>query len=431
MTLRTRLTLVAALVVAAVVAAASVTTYFVMRHELYKQVDRELAQHAQDPRAVFRGPSPYGGDYVTLINPSGSIAAGLNIPVDRSVRTVAAGTHTSFFRSATVEGYHVREVVVPLGGGGAVVVSRVVNYIDHDLSRLRLILLLVSLGGVGAATLAGFVVSRATLAPVRRLTAAAERIAQTGDPSERVPQPGRGELGRLGSSFNTMLGALEESLETQRRFVADASHELRTPLTSLQTNIDVLRQRNELDPDTHRRLVEDLQRESHEMRSLIGGLLELARGDRRQEKAAVQFDELVESAVERARARFPELIWSSELEPTPVTGYGDRLERAVWNLLENAGKWSESGGTVEVTLRGGELQVRDHGPGIAAEDRPLVFQRFYRASAARSMPGSGLGLAIVHDVAEAHGGTVSADEAPGGGTLIRFSLNGAARSENS
>ena len=101
------------------------------------------------------------------------------------------------------------------------------------------------------------------------------------------------------------------------------------------------------------------------------------------------------------------------LEPTVVDGYRDRMERAVWNLLENAGKWSGDGGSVEVSLAGGELRVRDHGPGFADEDRPLVFDRFYRSAAARSMPGAGLGLAIVREVAEAHGGTVAAENAAG------------------
>jgi two-component system sensor histidine kinase MprB len=423
MSLRVRLALVAATVVAVVVAAASTTTYFVMRHELYSQVDSELAQHAQDPRAVFHGPSPFGGDYVSLINPGGGLAAGLRIPIDTTVRRVAAGNRGPFYRNATVEGYHVREVVVPLQGGGAVVVSRVVSYIDHDLGRLRLILILVSLGGIAVAALAGALVSRATLAPVRRLTAAAERITETRDPSERVPEGGRGELSRLGTSFNTMLAALEEAIETQRRFVADASHELRTPLTSLQTNIEVLKQQERLDPDARQRLFDDLQREAHEMRDLIGGLLELARGDDPGlAQTTFRFDDLVESVVERARARFPDLTFDTDLEPTTLTGASERLERAVWNLLENAGKWSTPGSSVEVSLSGDELRVRDHGPGIAPEDREHVFDRFYRSAAARSLPGSGLGLAIVREVAEAHGGTVVAEEAPDGGAILRLRL---------
>jgi two-component system sensor histidine kinase MprB len=225
-----------------------------------------------------------------------------------------------------------------------------------------------------------------------------------------------------------MLATLEESLETQRRFVADASHELRTPLTSLQTNIDVLRGEAELPPEQRRQLLDDLHRESQEMRVLIAGLLELARGGVQVEKEPFQLDELVEDSLEQARTRFPAVSWEADgLEATIVDGYRDRMERAVWNLLENAGKWSGEGGSVEVSLAGGELQVRDHGPGFSEEDRPRVFDRFYRSAAARAMPGAGLGLAIVREVAEAHGGTVEAENAPGGGAVLRLSLNGAAR----
>jgi two-component system sensor histidine kinase MprB len=281
---------------------------------------------------------------------------------------------------------------------------------------------------VALAAAAAALVSGATLAPVRRLTAAAERIAETGEPSERVPEGGRDELARLGASFNTMLASLEESLETQRRFVADASHELRTPLTSLQTNIDVLRGSGELAPEQRRQLLDDLHRESQEMRGLIAGLLELARGEAQVEKREYQFDELIEDTVERARTRFPDVSWDADrLEPTVVDGYRERMERAVWNLLENAGKWSGDGGSVEVSLSGGELEVRDHGPGFADEDRPLVFDRFYRSAAARAMPGAGLGLAIVREVAEAHGGEVTAENAGDGGAVVRLSLDGAAR----
>ncbi|MGZ4333798.1 MAG: HAMP domain-containing sensor histidine kinase, partial [Gaiellaceae bacterium] len=245
-----------------------------------------------------------------------------------------------------------------------------------------------------------------------------------GDPSERVPESGRGELTRLGTAFNTMLDALEDAIETQRRFVADASHELRTPLTSMQTNIDVLKQQERLDPEARQRLFDDLQREAHEMRDLIGGLLELARGDDAGlAKTDFRFDELVERVVELARARFPGIAFETSLEPMTLTGSTERLERAVWNLLENAGKWSEPGSSVEVALEAGELRVRDHGPGIAPDDREHVFDRFYRAAGARSQPGSGLGLAIVRDVAEAHGGTVVAEEAPGGGAVLRLRLN--------
>jgi two-component system sensor histidine kinase MprB len=431
MSLRTRLTLVAAGVVAVVVVFASTATYFLMRHELYSQVDTQLQKHASDPRAVVQNFSPYSGDFVAFVTSDGSLT-GDAIPVDSQIRSVAAGKSGGFYRNASAQlqtGQRIilRERVRPFEPGVAVVVARNVDYIDHDLERLRLILILVSLGGIAVAAAAARLLSTATLAPVRRLTEAAERVAGTADPSERVPEGGADEIAQLGASFNTMLAALEESLETQRRFVADASHELRTPLTSLQTNIDVLRGSVELDPVQRRQLLDDLHRESQEMRTLISGLLELARTGAQAEKESFQLDELVEDSLERARSRFPAVSWETgALEPTIVDGYPDRMERAVWNLLENAGKWSGDGGSVEVSLAGGELEVRDHGPGFADEDRPLVFDRFYRSAAARSMPGAGLGLAIVREVAEVHGGTVTAENARDGGALVRLSLNGAA-----
>jgi two-component system sensor histidine kinase MprB len=426
MTLRLRLTLVAAAVVAVVVTAASLTTYFVMRHELYSQVDSQLLAHAHNPI----GFGAYSGDYVAYVAPAGG-EHGDAIPVDDEIKAVAAGRGRHFFRNVSAETHRgpitLRELVVPtvdplLGTTAAVVVARNIDYIGHDLDRLRLILVLVSVGALAAAAGLAALVSRATLAPVLRLTAAAERIARTGDPSERVSEGGGGEIARLGGAFNTMLGALEESLETQRRFVADASHELRTPLTSMQTNIEVLRQSERLAPDQRTRLFADLEREAHEMRDLITGLLELARGDATLERRPVQLDDLVESALERARVRFPEVGWTEDLEPTLVDAVPERMERAVWNLLENAGKWNTNGRPVEVKLQDGELTVRDHGPGIASEDRDHVFDRFYRAATARSLPGSGLGLAIVRDVAEAHGGTVTAEDAPGGGALLRLTI---------
>ena len=439
MTLRLRLTLVAATVVAAVVAIASLFVYFVMRHDLRKQVDDALIAHAgfvqhHPDDALPQGPGGFGqftGDFVQVVFGDGSSVRnqyGTNarvLPLDARVQNVAKTRKTYFLRDVTINKARWREIVAPLPPPlGAVMIVRPLADVDHELKRLRLILLLVTLGGIGAAAIAGALVSRATLAPVRRLTAAAERIAKTGDPSERVEASGGGELARLGTAFNTMLAALEESIETQRRFVADASHELRTPLTSLQTNIEVLKQQERLGPEQRAQLFADLEREAHEMRNLITGLLELARGDANVERTEVQVDEIVESAVDRARARFPNVHFNAHIEPTVVEGIPERLERAVWNLLENAGKWTASGSSVDVTLSAGELRVRDHGPGIAAEDREHVFDRFYRSAAARSLPGSGLGLAIVREVAEAHGGSVSAEDAPGGGALLRLRFAG-------
>jgi two-component system sensor histidine kinase MprB len=453
-TFRLRLAIAAAIAVAATVAIASAVVYVVMRDQLQKSADQQLVQqYAQirtDPHFLDRafGPDPgsfsaptqgpsAASTYLQGVRDDGKtrLASGelYKVPVSNDTLAVAAGKKQSLFTDGRVAGKPSRIYTVYLGKtapdpsgnsyGVALQFVRPIDDIERTLNRLRLILLLIVAGGIAAGAAAGALVSQAALVPVRRLTGAAERIARTGDPSERVADAGgRDELGRLGTAFNTMLGALEESLETQRRFVADASHELRTPLTSLQTNIEVLKQQERLQPGQRNKLFADLEREAHEMRDLITGLLELARGDANDERSAVQFDELVENSVERARSRFPRVTFTADLAPTTVSGVPERLERAVWNLLENAGKWSAEGSTVEVMLAGGELRVRDHGPGIAPDDRAHIFDRFYRSTAARSLPGAGLGLAIVREVAEAHGGSVSAEDAPGGGALMRLRL---------
>jgi len=456
-TFRLRLALAAALAVATTVAIASAVVYVVMRDQLRTSIDQQLQQqyqqvlnnrgfldHAFENRpfaAPQQGPSATAM-YLQLVADNGFTRLASNetekVPVDRRAIAVAAQRRGPFFTDGRVGGkksriytVYVAQIIDATGNthGAAIQFVRPTDDIDRILHRLQLILLLVLAGGLAAGAAGGALVSRAALVPVRRLTGTAERIAETGEPSERVPVSGRDELSRLGGAFNTMLAALEESLETQRRFVADASHELRTPLTSMQTNIEVLKQQGRLDPVARDRLFADLEREAHEMRDLIAGLLELARGDDpRQERTTVHVDELVENAVLRARSRYPQLTWATRLEQTVVEGYAERLERAIWNLLENAGKWSNDGSSVDVFLENGELVVRDYGPGIAPEDREHVFDRFYRAANARSLPGSGLGLAIVREVAEAHGGSVAAEEAPGGGAMLRLRVTAAANS---
>jgi two-component system sensor histidine kinase MprB len=227
-----------------------------------------------------------------------------------------------------------------------------------------------------------------------------------------------------------MLGALEDSTRAQRQLVADASHELRTPLTSLRTNIEVLASERELAPGERRKLLTDVVDQLGEMTTLIAELIELARGQQHPaEPEDVRLDLVAAGAVERARRDRPGVEFAFESEETLVRGVPSTLERAIGNLLDNAAKWSPPGGTVELRVGGSEVTVRDHGPGIDEEDLPYVFDRFYRARAARGLPGSGLGLAIVKQVAETHGGTVVAERAEGGGTLMRFRLNGAPPSD--
>ena len=159
------------------------------------------------------------------------------------------------------------------------------------------------------------------------------------------------------------------------------------------------------------------------MTSLISELIELARAEQLSiEPEEVQLDDLVAEAVERARRNRPEVVYSTDLDPSVVLGVPVTIERAVANLLDNAAKWSPPGAEVEVVVRDSRVTVRDHGPGIPDEDLPYVFDRFYRARSARGMPGSGLGLAIVRQAAEAHGGEVAAEQAVGGGTRMVLDL---------
>jgi two-component system sensor histidine kinase MprB len=269
-------------------------------------------------------------------------------------------------------------------------------------------------------------VSRAALRPVRRLTETTERVTETGDLSQRIEATSEDELGRLATSFNTMLAALEDSSRAQRQLVADASHELRTPLTSLRTNIEVLARENELPQAEREQLLADVVEQIGEMTALIGELIELAREDSAQAEKPedVRLDLIAADAVERARRNRPSVAFSTDFEESLVHGAPTTIERAVANLLDNAAKWSPPGGEVEVGVRDGEVSVRDHGPGIDDEDLPFIFDRFYRARTARGQPGSGLGLAIVKQVADTHGGQVVVERAEGGGTRMRLRLNG-------
>ena len=312
---------------------------------------------------------------------------------------------------------------MPLGRGLAAQLGRSLEPADTVLARLRLVLALVCLGGVGLAVVLGRIVSRNVVAPIVHVTEAARHIAATEDLGRRIEVETQDEVGELAAHFNAMLDTLEHSVAAQRQLVADASHELRTPITSLRTNIEVLAEPAGLSAEERARLLADVEEQTRELGMLVADLIELARGDEPQrEREDVRLDELVSEAVARAQRHAPGVRFESVLEPAVVDGTRERLARAVNNLLDNAARHSPPGGVVEVHADARGVRVRDHGTGIAAEDLPHLFDRFYRGASARGRPGSGLGLAIVRQVAEQHGGSVRAENAPGGGAEFVLSL---------
>jgi two-component system sensor histidine kinase MprB len=435
MTLRSRLMLAAGGAVAVAVALASATAYLALRHQLRAEVDRTLAERAQGVIAgpfrgfPFRLPLLGGpGGYIQLVNADGSVDRDpretVSLPVtDRAVQ-VAQGTRDGFIADQNVAGIHLRVLTTPFGPTRALQIARPLTEQDRTLRRMGLVLLLGSGGGILLALLLGYGVARASLAPVSELTDAVDHVATTHDLTRRIDVRGRDEVARLATRFNEMLGELEASLQAQQQLVADASHELRTPLTSLRTNLEVLAREAELPADDRERLRVDVSAQLEELSTLVQDLIELARGrDSEPLRMDVRLDELAERAVDRARRHAPEVTFETDLHPTVVNGVAERIDRALANLLDNAAKWSPPGGTVEVSVRDGEVSVRDHGPGIAEDDLPFVFDRFYRARAARGLPGSGLGLAIVRQVADVHHGFVVAEAPEGGGTRLRLRLS--------
>jgi two-component system sensor histidine kinase MprB len=307
-----------------------------------------------------------------------------------------------------------------LGPAGAVQLARPLDEIDHELARILIILVVVAIAGVALAAALGMAVARTALAPIGRFTRQTESLTGTADVSRRMEATGDDELARLARSFNATLDALERSVESQRQLVADASHELRTPIASLRANIQVLEDADRLSEDERAGLRRDIIDELDELTALVADVVELARGSERREALDdVRLDALVRTLAERAERRAGGKVrFELSLEATVVRGEPERISRAVSNVLDNARKWSPPGAVVDVELADGALTTRDRGPGFEPSDLPYVFDRFYRADAARGMPGSGLGLAIVRQAAEAHGGEVRAENAAGGGAVV-------------
>lgn len=443
MSLRARLAIGTVCTLALAICVGLVAAYFVVRGQLRSEIDNSLraragalesvAQQVPAPSVLpgsgtIRIPTPALGaaaGYVQFVDRSGNIALAAGesteLPID-DASAVASGQRSPFFRDASVAGTHVRIYVTRLDTETAVEIARPLTEVDHSLARIRLLFLLVSIAALAAAAVVSMLVARSILRPVETLTDDAEGIAATGNLHARTDEKRSDELGRLARAFNKMLDALSRSARTQRQLVADASHELRTPLASARANLELVELHETLPAEERRRLLAEAAGELREMTHLIEDLVELARGDEHTPiKRTIRLDYLVDEALAKASRRST-VTFRTEIEPTLVDAAPDAVMKAIGNLIDNAVKWSPDRGPIEIAVKGGTVTVRDHGPGIDPADLPHVFDRFYRAPAARALPGSGLGLAIVRQVAEAHGGWVSAAAAPGGGTQMTFRL---------
>ncbi|MBT4984157.1 MAG: HAMP domain-containing histidine kinase [Ilumatobacter sp.] len=350
----------------------------------------------------------------------------VDLPVSDAARSVV-GVNRGFDQS-TVEFGSERFRVHTVGrDAGAVQVARSLGETDRVLRdvqrRTALFVLVVS----SLAAAVGWLLASTVAAPLRRLTRAASEVEQSGDLNVALPEPGRDEVGRLGSAFGSMLGALQRSRGEQQRLVQDAGHELRTPLTSLRTNLAVLRRHPDMEPDMQERILGDLDSEVGELTELVNELVAVASGELAdqppQDLLLAEVARRVAARVGRRRDRSVVVevgvhVGEEASVFAPLAG----IERAITNLVENAAKFDQSDSEIRVEVDGGRLTVIDHGPGIPEDDLPLVFDRFHRATASRTLPGSGLGLAIVREIVERHGGTVSAVNRPGGGASVGFEL---------
>ena len=433
MTLRNRVAVAAAVGVLVVVAAVSGVLYFSYAASLHSRVDAALVDAAQQASTIaqnikqsagksqsapdFTEPVIVGSVAVQLI--PGPVAVGQPSqfgPLDNRDVDVANQVQPAYFADASDGGNQFRVYTAAMSGAGLVRTSRSADADNGALRNAALLLAGLTVAAAGVTYGAARLTAGRILRPIAELTAAAEHVAQTRDLTARLRSAGTSdEVGRLTTSFDTMLAALHESVTAQRQLVADASHELRTPLTSITTNLDLLEDGAGLADPQAPALVRAAREQAGELDQLITDLLDLARyHESTPHRETVRLDLLTDEAVRRMRQRVPDAAIDTELHPCLVHVDPAAVDHAISNLVDNAIKWTPPGAAVRVVVEDGQVSVTDQGPGIADEDLPHIFERFYRAPAAQGMPGAGLGLAIVGGVAHANDGTVAVRTGPHG-----------------
>ena len=437
-----RISLLAACAVGLSVSMASLAAYVTLRAQLHERLDESLLDRAEKASqtelvktiTLNKLPASVLGAAdlrIFLVYSDGRVFPQHNAdwvaPVSADELAVANGNLDHSLRTIDRNGFDSRAVTVPADDNTALMFVQSSEPIERTLDRMGLVLFLVGVGGIVSAAIIGLVVARSALTPVRRLSAAAEHIARTEELTP-IDITGDDELASLATSFNDMLASLGASRDRQRRLIADAGHELRTPLTSLRTNLELLAQadrRGGLGKEQRDEIFSDATAQVEELSTLVGDLVELAR-DEPLERTPEPLDlaDIVSRAVDRVRRRALGLVFDVHASAWWVLGEAQILERAVTNLLDNAAKWSPPGGTVGVELSDGVLTVTDEGEGIRESDLPMIFERFYRAPDARTMPGSGLGLSIVQQAAQRHGGSVAAANHEPHGAVFTLTIPG-------
>jgi two-component system sensor histidine kinase MprB len=429
--LRWRIAIALAALAAAATLSVGIISYVTTRDRLIQEVDRSLEVATSELR-LRRGrinvPAGRGllGLFVQSVDRNGTVIDATDdqpFPTG-DVDALLAGQKPGG-QIETVDSDHgelrVRSVLLP-GGTAAVQIARSMEETESVLAdvRRRTAFLVLVVAAVAAAL--GWILARSVTGPLTRLTRAATDVERSGRLDVQVPVGGRDEVGQLGTAFNSMLGALAASRADQQRLVEDAGHELRTPLTSVRTNVAILRRHKDLDEATRDQVLGDLHQETEELVGLVEEVVELAKGVNSDLPASdVELGPLADVVARRAERRLGREVVVSD-DGSIVRAAGPAVERAISNLVDNAAKFDPSGGPIEIEITGGAVVVHDRGPGIPPGDEEQVFQRFYRAEAARSLPGSGLGLAIVREVAERYDGEVTATARPGGGASVGLRL---------
>src|SRR6478752_10356103 len=437
MTLRLRLSMLAVVLVAAGLLAAGIATRYELRGFLIDRVDSQLKSAANPVSLYFlRGDTDAGaqgqvqnalprGSYTAVVASNGSVLASLyfddgGVPANLKHEATQAPLGTS-----TQDDYRVYVIPGQANGGSAPV-------------RLAMLELLVGLIVLTVVAAIAFWLVRRELRPVVRIEDTAAAIAG-GDLTQRVPEEAPGtEVGDLGRSLNVMLAQIEQAFEQRRqsqerlrRFVSDASHELRTPLTSVRGFAELFHRGAASRPDDLALAMSRIESEAERMGVIVEDLLLLANLDQGRPLAQERFDleaVLAEMVADHAMLHADWPISFSSGGGADLVGDELRIRQAVANLLANARAHTPHGTSIAVALAtAGDdrtIEVSDNGPGIAADDLPHLFERFYRvdASRARRSGGSGLGLSIVQAIAEAHGGSVRVESSEGKGAVFTIAL---------